>query len=113
MRDGVRRAGVLLWSSHEHCEAWFDDGLARRMSAASVSFAAGPMPESLVAVAADIRVFLALAEGERVQWSRGGQIAEGHIAEKCRYGAIVVTPSGRLIAVGFRKLWPATVRGVA
>jgi hypothetical protein len=113
MRDGGRRAGVLLWSSREHCEAWFDDGFARRVSASVVSPGTGPVPESLLQVAAEIRVFVALAPGERVKWSRGSEVAEGCIAEKCRYGAIVVTPEGRLVAVGFRKLWPATVRGTA
>jgi hypothetical protein len=113
MRDGARRAGVLLWSSREHCEAWFEDGLARRVNAAAVSARFGPVPESLVRVAAEIRVFVMLGEGERVRWSRGGEVVEGCIAEKCRYGAIVVTPAGRLIAVGFRKLWPAVVRAVA
>ncbi|MCL2447994.1 MAG: hypothetical protein FWD17_03505 [Polyangiaceae bacterium] len=113
MRDGVRRAGVILWSSHEHCEAWFDDGFARRVSASAVSPSTGPVPESLLRVAAEIRVFVGLVAGERVKWSRGGEVAEGCIAEKCRYGAIVVTPEGRLVAVGFRKLWPATARGTA
>jgi hypothetical protein len=113
MSDGVRRAGVLLWSSREHCEAWFDDGLARRVNAGAASPRTGPVPETLVRVAAEIRVFVMLAEGERVRWSRSGEVVEGCIAEKCRYGAIVVTPAGRLIAVGFRKLWPAVVRSVA
>jgi hypothetical protein len=113
MRDGTRRTGVVLWSSLVHCEAWFDDGLARRLSAAAVSPGVGAMPETLVRVAAEIRVFLTLAEGDGVRWSRAGEVAEGRIVEKCRYGAIVAVPEGRLIAVGFRKLWPATVRAVA
>ena len=113
MRDGSRRAAVVLWSSQSHCEAWFDDGLARRVSMTAVSPGVGAVPETLVRVAAEIRVFIAMTEGERVKWTRGAEVADGRIAEKCRYGAIVVTSEGRLIAVGFRKLWPATVRAVA
>ncbi len=33
--------------------------------------------------------------------------------EKCRYGAIVVTRDGKLVAVGFRKLWPVAGLAVA
>ena len=64
-------------------------------------------------VAAEMRLFAALVDGDRVRWQRTGGVAEGCIVEKCRYGAILVTRDGRLIAVGFRRLWPAIVRPVA
>jgi hypothetical protein len=60
-----------------------------------------------------MRLFTALAEGARVRWERGSEIAEGRIVEKCRYGAIIVSRDGRVVAVGFRKLWPTAVHGVA
>ncbi|MGD0675689.1 MAG: hypothetical protein ABSC94_09745 [Polyangiaceae bacterium] len=71
------------------------------------------MPETLVRVAGEIRVFSTIAEGQRVRWVRGTLVVEGHVAEKCRYGALVITSSGRLMAVGFRMLWPAVVCSVA
>jgi hypothetical protein len=58
-------------------------------------------------------MFSALSEGDAVRWERDGSVAEGRIVEKCRYGAIVVTRSTRVVAVGFRKLWPARVQAVA
>jgi hypothetical protein len=60
-----------------------------------------------------MRLFTSLVEGERVRWERGTEVAEGCIVEKCRYGAIIVSRDGRVVAVGFRKLWPAVVHGAA
>jgi ketosteroid isomerase-like protein len=113
LRDGQRHAGVVLWASETHCDVWFDDGLARRTRAHCVSPCDGPPPEPLGRVAAEMRLFAALAEGDGVRWERGSGVAEGCIVEKCRYGAIVVTRDGKLVAVGFRKLWPAVVRSCA
>jgi hypothetical protein len=103
----------VLWAAGATCDVWFDDSLARRTRADGVSPLEGPVPERLWRVAAEMRVFAALSEGDRVRWQRNGGVAEGCIVEKCRYGAIVVTRDGKLVAVGFRKLWPAVVRGVA
>jgi hypothetical protein len=113
LSDGTRHAGVVLWAAEGHCDVWFDDCLARRTRAELVSALAGTPPERLWRVAAEMRIFAALVEGDLVRWQRAGEVAEGCIVEKCRYGAIVVTRDGKLVAVGFRKLWPAVVRGVA
>jgi hypothetical protein len=114
LRDGTRHAGIVLWASDTHCDVWFDDGLARRTRTENVVPSGGATPESLGRVAAEMRVFATLVEGDRVRWERAtGVVAEGCIVEKCRYGAIIVTRDGKLVAVGFRKLWPAVVRGCA
>jgi hypothetical protein len=113
LQDGTRHTGILLWASAGMCDVWFDDGLARRTRSGAVVPCAGPIPESLVRVEAEIRMFSTLAEGDRVRWEREDGLTEGRILEKCRYGAIVVTRSARLIAVGFRKIWPASVHAVA
>jgi hypothetical protein len=73
----------------------------------------GAVPEELARIAAEARLFSMLAPGERVRWQRATGVAEGCIVEKCRYGAIIVTRDGRLVAVGFRRLWPAIVRPLA
>jgi len=113
LQDGRRLAGIVLWASAESCDVWFDDGLARRARSEAVLPAASPTPESLVRIEAEIRMFASLAEGDRVRWERAGSVTEGRIVEKCRYGAIVVTRGARVVAVGFRKLWPANVVAVA
>ena len=105
--------GVLLWATEHHCDVWFEDGVARRARFHAVTPCRGRLPEALVRVAGEMRLFTALAEGARVRWERGSEIAEGRIVEKCRYGAIIVSRDGRVVAVGFRKLWPTAVHGVA
>lgn len=113
MRDGTRRAGVVLFEADGHCDAWFEDHVVRRVRSDAVVTRVGPAPEALVAIAAEMRLFAMLVEGDRVRWERGGRVVHGCIVEKCRYGAIVVTCDARLVALGFRKLWPVVVRGVA
>jgi hypothetical protein len=118
LRDGQRHRGVVLWSSEQDCDVWFEDGVARRVRASAVTPYGGVVPESLARISAEARLFAMLAPGERVRWQRsspapGASAGEGCIVEKCRYGAILVTRDGRLIAVGFRRLWPAIVRPVA
>jgi hypothetical protein len=113
LQDGRRLAGILLWATSGSCDVWFDDGLARRARSESVVAGTRPLPESLVRIEAEVRMFSALVEGDRVRWERDGIITEGRIVEKCRYGAIVVTRGARVVAVGFRKLWPASVHAVA
>jgi hypothetical protein len=113
LQDGRRLAGILLWASAGSCDVWFEDGLARRARSEIVTDRARPTPESLVRIEAEVRMFSALAEGDAVRWERDGCVTEGRIVEKCRYGAIVITRSTRVVAVGFRKLWPASVPAVA
>ncbi len=113
LRDGVSRTGVVLWASAGHCDVWFDDGVARRVRANVVVAHDGPTPSMLGRVLAEVRVFAALVEGDRVRWERGSVLVDGAIVEKCRYGAIVLTTEGKLVAVGFRRLWPAEVEANA
>jgi hypothetical protein len=113
LSDGLSHAGILLWSSWGSCDVWFDDGIARRARSGLVEPRARPTPEPLLRIEAEVRVFTSMTEGERVRWEREACLVEGRIAEKCKYGAIVVTPDGKVTAVGFRKLWPAVVPAVA
>jgi hypothetical protein len=113
LQDGRRHAGILLWASAGSCDIWFDDGLARRTRSSAIVAGTRPVPESLVRIEAEVLMFSALTEGDRVRWERDGTITEGRIVEKCRYGAIVITRSARVVAVGFRKLWPANVHARA
>ena len=109
LRDGEQHFGVLLWAEGGQCDIWFDDGLARRARAGVVYPCAGPTPDALLRIASEVRLFSALAEGQRVRWERETGLEEGRILEKCRYGAIVAARGGKVIAVGFRKLWPVGI----
>lgn len=113
LRDGSTLPGVVLWATGSHVDLWFDEGLARRTRSDSVVTCDDPVPPRLACVSAEMRLFTSLGEGDRVRWERASGIAEGAIVEKCRYGAIVVTRDGKLVAVGFRKLWPVAGLAVA
>jgi hypothetical protein len=58
---------------------------------------------------AEVRLFASLEEGQRVRFADKDGTADGLLVEKCRYGALVAKDDGKILAVGFRKLWPLTV----
>lgn len=72
----------------------------------------GDAPIELAKIAADAHVFGTLAEGQPVRYADDATgLLGGKLVEKCRYGALVVRDDGTVVAVGFRKLWPATSAG--
>ena len=120
--------GVLVFASDDEHDVWVEGsvegdaertvesvgerGIVRRAKPALTSSFVGEAPVALAKVAADIRVFATLAEGDRVRYeATGGVMAEGLLLEKCRFGALVAAPDGRILAVGFRKLWPVVAAG--
>ena len=107
-RQGVHRVGVVLYADAREVDVWFEGSLVRRTARAELVTVDPAQHPELDAVIADVKVFAALCEGERVRWSTAeGAPGEGRMIEKCRYGALVATDDGRVLAVGFRRLWPA------
>lgn len=86
-------------------------GLVRRARLADIAPLRVPARESLGVVAADARVFAALSEGQRIRFQDGGDLAEGTLIEKCRFGGLVQRDDGVILGVGFRRLWPAQADG--
>lgn len=122
--------GVLVFVSDDEHDVWVEGsteggaentassvgerGIVRRAKPALTSSFVGEAPVALARVAADIQVFATLAEGDRVRYeATGGVMAEGLLLEKCRFGALVAAPDGRILAVGFRKLWPVVAAGAS
>ncbi|WP_437970242.1 hypothetical protein WMF04_13485 [Sorangium sp. So ce260] len=103
VQDKTKPAGSVRPKPHQ--------GLVRRARPADIAALRAPAPESLVAVAADARVFAALSEGQRIRFQEGGELAEGTLVEKCRFGALVQRDDGIIVGVGFRRLWPAQAEG--
>lgn len=105
---GAGTLGVVLFRHGEEVDVYLGDGWLRRTRAASVEPLAVEAPDSLATVASDVRVFHTLRNGDRVRYADAtGNLLDGTLLEKCRYGAIVLSDSQRLIGIGFRKLWPA------
>lgn len=109
--DGSPRVGVVLYASAREVDVWFDGSLVRRTARGSVELLPHDAAhDPLDAVAADVKVFATLREGDRVRWQTGdGRVGEGKLFEKCRYGALVASDDGRVLAVGFRRLWPTVI----
>ena len=106
---GLRVVGVVLYGDPSDLDVWIESGVVRRAPAASVEDFGGVVSADVKAIADDARLFSRLKEGQRVRYeNRQGEITEGDLVEKCRYGGLVLRGDGKLMAVGFRKLWSAT-----
>jgi hypothetical protein len=100
--------GVLLFATQTDCDVFTEDATVRRTKRERVAALLGDAPEELAAIARDATAFGAMEEGDRVRFeSKHGAMSEGTLVEKCRYGALVLAPSGTIVAVGFRKLFVA------
>ena len=110
---GATRPGAVVFADEASVDVWVGDGRIRRVRHADVTVAHELGEHPLAAVAADARVFASLVEGTTVRFlSPVGITLEGTLAEKCRYGALVLAADGKLLAVSFRRLFPA-VSGAA
>lgn len=105
---GTRKVGVVVYADDESWDVWLGGGRVRRSKPEECRALPGELEEELAALAADARLFASLREGESVRWQHAdGLIHEGVLVEKCRYGALVVAGGDRVVAVGFRQLWPS------
>jgi hypothetical protein len=99
--------GVVLFEANGEVDVVLESGLVRRTSASRCSAHEGEVAWATRAVADSARVFASLHEGDDVCYEpANGPPAHGKLLEKCRYGALVATSDGRILAVGFRKLSP-------
>jgi hypothetical protein len=107
-QDGNATAAVVLFVSGDELDVWTGQGHVQRLGRDRVR----PLPRAasrhLQALAGEVSVFMRLHEGARVRYVDGsGNVAEGTLVEKCRYGALVLRDDQHIMAVGFRKLFPA------
>ena len=107
---GERGHGIVLHASATEIHVLLDATRLRRFSPAALAPGAESPGPQLAPVAADARVFGLLVEGHEVRYADGrGALREGRLVERCRYGALVLRrEDGVVVAVGFRKLWPAS-----
>jgi hypothetical protein len=110
--DGTAHVAVVVFANADEVHILIDGKRLRRVPPGAVHAFEGETPSSLGKIAADAHVFARLSEGEQVRYAddSGGLLA-GKLIEKCRYGALVVREDGGIVAVGFRKLWPAAAAG--
>jgi hypothetical protein len=112
--DASKHVAVVVFANATEIHVLIDGTKLRRVPPAAVELNEGVTPNALSKIAADAHVFARLAEGQPVRYADdAGGLLGGKLVEKCRYGALVVRDDGAVVAVGFRKLWPASNAGVA
>jgi hypothetical protein len=112
--DGSKHVAVVVFANSTEVHVLIDGTKLRRVPPPAVELNEGATPNALTKIAADAHVFARLAEGQPVRYADdSGGLLGGKLVEKCRYGALIVRDDGAVVAVGFRKLWPATSAGAA
>ncbi|MFO0648753.1 MAG: hypothetical protein U0326_21100 [Polyangiales bacterium] len=106
--------GVVLHQTDREVDVWLGATVVRRTRVevvVAVDATTREISDEMLKASADARVFGAIERGRRVLYDAGGgAVAEGHVVERCRYGALVARPDGAMLAIGFRRLWPAEGR---
>ena len=102
-------AGVVLFGHGDEVHVFSNAGWVRRTTTDALTQVDEPTA-ALHEVANDVRVFAALEEGHRVRFQDLSGIAQGTLIEKCRYGAVVRRDDETVMGVGFRRIWPLTIR---
>ena len=106
-KDRGKLVGVLVFASESEHHVLVDAGVVRVVSVGATMAHMGELTGELARLAADVQLFAALREQDEVCCeTEPGRTTHGTLLEKCRYGALVAAPDGRILAVGFRKLWP-------
>ncbi len=102
--------GVVVFSNEEECDVFLEAGFVKRTKRASIETATCETESPLHELSGEARLFASLDEGKRVRFDEPERgLQEGLLFEKCRYGALVAKDDGTIVAVGFRKLWPADI----
>lgn len=105
---GERGHAVVLHATAREVHVLLDVARVRRFGPGELALEPGDVPTALVDLAGDARVFGLLVEGQGVRYAdASGTLNDGKLVERCRYGALVLRGDGVVVAVGFRKLWPA------
>ncbi len=105
---GSERVGVLLCSEGEVSHVYLERGIVKRTQSDLLRVFEGETPADLAHIVQQARIFASLSEGQEVHVDRSpGHTQSGVLREKCRYGGLVELSEGKLLGVGFGKLWPA------
>ncbi len=104
---GIRHTGVVVFVRGDELDVYVNENLVRRVRRAGAKPTDAALSPSFVAVAESARIFADLSEGQTVRFVDGGSSEEGILVEKCRFGALVERPDGKIIGLGFSRLGPA------
>jgi hypothetical protein len=105
---GIHQTGVVVFVRGDELDVYVNDNLVRRIRRAAAKSTDAALAPSFVRVAESARIFERLTEGQRVRFVNEDHHQEGILVEKCRFGALVERPDGKIMGLGFQRVWPAT-----
>lgn len=111
LRSQPERPLVLLLEDGEEAHLWAGQGRVRKVQRDALQDFHGELTSDQAAVGREIARLHALPEGASVALllqQPPGATGRGVLVEKCRFGGLVRLTDGRLMAVGFRRLWADT-----
>jgi hypothetical protein len=104
IKDNPPAVGIVLHARDDDLDVLLGPQMVRRTKLELTEPASdGDVDAQLLA---EVRSFASLTEGQRVSFPEKDGMSVGLVVEKCRYGALIAKDDGRILAVGFRKLWP-------
>lgn len=100
-------SGVVIAASERDVHVLVTADVVRRVSRAELEIDDGAPVDARLS--ADVRIFAQLRNDDRVRFvtGEGEPPGEGVLFERCRFGALVARDDGTIVAVGYRRLWPA------
>lgn len=104
---GIHQTGVVVFIRGDELDVYVSENLVRRIRRANAKSTDAALNPSFVRIAESARTFEQLVEGQRVSFNTGDHAYEGTLVEKCRFGALVERPDGKIIGLGFQRIWPA------
>jgi hypothetical protein len=105
---GIHQTGVVVFIRGDELDVYVSDNLVRRIRRTSAKPTDAAVAPSFVRIAECARIFERLTEGQRVEFTSDERTHEGILVEKCRFGALVERGDGKIIGLGFQRLWPAS-----
>ncbi|MEZ4336461.1 MAG: hypothetical protein R3B82_07530 [Sandaracinaceae bacterium] len=101
----VERVGVVVHSTPDDRDVWIGMGRVQRVEPARIEPAEADADHDPIIAAARVHASLSVGDSVVYELDDGG-FAEGVLAEKLRFGALIGTPDGRVVAIGFRRIAP-------
>jgi hypothetical protein len=99
--------GVVLGGDADTCDVWFEANAVKRVRRDRLVRGGAGDDGELARMRNDALVFASLEPNQRVAFDAGGGTEAGVLFEKCRWGGLVARADGTIVAIGFRRIWPA------
>lgn len=105
---GIHQTGVVVFIRGDELDVYVSDNLVRRIRRSAAKSTDAAVAPDFVRIAESARIFERLVEGQAVHFTAENSSHEGILREKCRFGALVERLDGKILGLGFQRIWPAS-----